>query len=134
MTTFMSNDFKSLEPWKDSMTSIRLLRPLYTIIVSILLLNMLIALLITSYLCRHLKSSFQSRNIWYRQWAAMLVEIERGVLTESERKNPHWFPRWFNYTLTESDRNEWQSFMENHPSMFASADATQEVIANNLDT
>lgn len=45
MITFMSNDFTSLEPWKDSMTSIRVLRPVFTIVVSVLLLNVLIALL-----------------------------------------------------------------------------------------
>jgi hypothetical protein len=63
----------------------------------------------------------------------MLVEIERGILTESERKNPHWFPRWFNYTLTEVERKEWQNFMEKNPSMFGPSDATQAMDANDQD-
>lgn len=47
--------------------------------------------------------------------AEMLVEIERGLLTNSERRNPNWFPRWFTYTVTESERREWQDFVNKHP-------------------
>jgi hypothetical protein len=47
--------------------------------------------------------------------AALLVEIERGLLTNFERKNPNWFPRWFTYTITEFEKQEWQDFVEKHP-------------------
>ena len=45
MITFMSNDFNSLDPFKDSLVSIQILQAIFTVFVSILLLNSLIALL-----------------------------------------------------------------------------------------
>ncbi|KIM77599.1 hypothetical protein PILCRDRAFT_91042 [Piloderma croceum F 1598] len=111
MITFMSNDFTSLEPWKDSMTSIRVLRPVFTIIVSVLLLNVLIALL-------NLKveaAEKRSRNIWIHQMASMVVEIERGLLTKAEREDRYWFPPWFTYTISETEKRDWVAFFENNP-------------------
>jgi hypothetical protein len=46
---------------------------------------------------------------------SLLVEIERGLLTDSERRNPHWFPRWFTYDVTEAEKREWQDFVEKNP-------------------
>ena len=45
MIAFMANDFSSLDPWIGSLVSIRILRSIFTVIISILLLNCLIALL-----------------------------------------------------------------------------------------
>jgi hypothetical protein len=45
MITFMSGDFDSLDPFKDSLVSIQVLRAVFTVLVFILLLNSLIALL-----------------------------------------------------------------------------------------
>ncbi|KAJ8469516.1 hypothetical protein ONZ45_g16864 [Pleurotus djamor] len=111
MITFMSNDFNSLDPWKDELVTIRILRAIFTVVVSILLLNCLIALLNLKVEAADLKS----RNIWIRQMAMLLVEIERGLLTDSERRRPHWFPRWFTYILTESERRRWQDFVDRNP-------------------
>jgi hypothetical protein len=36
--------------------------------------------------------------------ATLLVDIETNLLTDKERKNPKWFPRWFNYLMTEEER------------------------------
>ena len=40
--------------------------------------------------------------------AAMLVEIETGLLTDKERKNPEWFPRWFSYFMSEEEKRVWK--------------------------
>lgn len=42
---FMAGDFSPLEPWNDSMVSVRILESIFIIIVTVLLLNVLIALL-----------------------------------------------------------------------------------------
>ncbi|KAL0953213.1 hypothetical protein HGRIS_004467 [Hohenbuehelia grisea] len=111
MITFMSNDFNSLDPWKADMVAIRILRAIFTVTVSILLLNCLIALL-------NLKveaASQNSRNIWVRQMAKLIVEVECGLLADRERSNPYWFPRWFTYSLTEGEKREWESYVRAHP-------------------
>ena len=43
--SYITNDFATLDPWKDSFAAIRVLRALFTILVSVMLLNSLIALL-----------------------------------------------------------------------------------------
>jgi len=47
--------------------------------------------------------------------AALLVEIERGILTAHERKNRRWFPRWFTYNIREDEKNQWQAYIDKHP-------------------
>jgi hypothetical protein len=47
--------------------------------------------------------------------AAMIVEIEKGVLTNRERKNQRWFPRWFTYNIREDEKYQWQSYVDQHP-------------------
>lgn len=47
--------------------------------------------------------------------AITVVEIERGLLTDAERKSPDWFPRWFTYTLTNSEQQDWIDFMAENP-------------------
>lgn len=42
--------------------------------------------------------------------AVTLVEIETVLLIASERKNPRWFPRWFNYTLTDDEKTRSKKF------------------------
>jgi hypothetical protein len=46
--------------------------------------------------------------LWLRQMAAMLVDIETVLLTEKERGNAKWFPRWFNYLMTEEEKHVWE--------------------------
>jgi hypothetical protein len=46
--------------------------------------------------------------------AAMIVEIEKGVLTDRERKNQRWFPRWFTYNIREDEKYQWQSYVDQH--------------------
>ncbi|KAF8520010.1 hypothetical protein BU17DRAFT_65658 [Hysterangium stoloniferum] len=111
MITFMTNDFTSLEPFTESLVSIQVLRAVFTVLFSILLLNSLIALLNL----RVEAADNRSRTIWRRQMAAMIVEIERGILTARERKNPRWFPRWFTYNITEDEKNQWQYYIDKQP-------------------
>lgn len=47
--------------------------------------------------------------------SALLVEIERGILTARERKNQRWFPRWFTYTIREEEKIQWKAYVNNHP-------------------
>lgn len=47
--------------------------------------------------------------------AAMMVEIERGLLTKAEREDRYWFPPWFTYTISETEKRDWVAFLENNP-------------------
>jgi len=42
----------------------------------------------------------------------MIVDIEKYLLTGGERNRPDWFPTWFIYTVTESEKEEWERLME----------------------
>ena len=44
--------------------------------------------------------------------AAMMVEIECGLLTDKERQDCYWFPRWFSYTISEAEKRDWVAFLE----------------------
>jgi hypothetical protein len=47
--------------------------------------------------------------------ATLLIEIEKGLLTDFERKDPYLFPRWFTYNVTEIQKKNWQEFVNAHP-------------------
>ncbi|KIJ24390.1 hypothetical protein M422DRAFT_274851 [Sphaerobolus stellatus SS14] len=104
---FMANEFDSLDAWKDSLVSIQILQSLFTVVVSILLLNVLIALL-------NLKveaAQIHSRQVWLRQMLILLLETELGLLTDSERKDKRYFQKWFTYTVTETERRAWETYV-----------------------
>ncbi|KAF8350991.1 hypothetical protein F5887DRAFT_1193386, partial [Amanita rubescens] len=107
---FMANNFQALSPW-NSMISIQILQSMFAVIVSTLMLNCLIALLSLKVAA----AEKRSKNIWIQQMVVLLVEIERGLLTDSERADPYWFPRWFTYAVSEDQRREWQKYLGDHP-------------------
>ncbi|EZF27638.1 hypothetical protein H112_00321 [Trichophyton rubrum D6] len=108
---FMASDYDALKVWERSSAAARTLRSLYIIVVTILLLNTLIALL-------NLKvksADEQSRLLWLRQMASLQCEIELGLLWRQERRRRDWFPEWFTYTMSEGEKRDWTAHVEQSP-------------------
>lgn len=63
-------------------TSLQLLFVVYMIIVAILLVNMLIAMMGNTY-----QKIAETRNEWQRQWARIVLVVERGVPPAQRLKN-----------------------------------------------
>ena len=47
--------------------------------------------------------------------AGLLVEVERGLLSDAERRSPRWFPRWFTYTMSEAEKRSWSAYEAQNP-------------------
>ncbi|RIA83535.1 hypothetical protein C1645_880431 [Glomus cerebriforme] len=104
---FLVNDYDSLKPWSNNVP-VQLFRILFIIVISLIFLNILIVLLNL-----HVKSITKKSQIkWLKQVAEMIVDIEKYLLTSQERSRTDWFPIWFTYTVTESEREEWEKYME----------------------
>ncbi|DAA74727.1 TPA_exp: Uncharacterized protein A8136_3043 [Trichophyton benhamiae CBS 112371] len=108
---FMASDYDALKVWERSSAAARTLRSLYIIVVTILLLNTLIALLNLK-----VKSADErSRLLWLRQMASLQCEIELGLLWHRERRRRDWFPEWFTYTMSEGEKRDWAAHVEQSP-------------------
>ncbi|GBF65952.1 hypothetical protein TMEN_8670 [Trichophyton mentagrophytes] len=111
MIKFMASDYDALKVWERSSAAARTLRSLYIIVVTILLLNTLIALLNLK-----VKSADErSRLLWLRQMASLQCEIELGLLWRRERRRRDWFPEWFTYTMSEGEKRDWTAHVEQSP-------------------
>jgi len=58
-------------------------------------------------------------NFYHLQMASLQVEIELGLLSASERARRDWFPTWFSYTMTETEKREWSAYVEKNPLQWA---------------
>ena len=112
---FISSDYGALEPFQTASAGVRALRSLYIIVITILLLNTLIAML-------NLKianADQNAANLYYLQTASLQVEIELGPLSSAERARrdwfPDWFPDWFSYTMTETEKQIWRDYLQRNP-------------------
>ncbi|EXJ69394.1 uncharacterized protein A1O5_07430 [Cladophialophora psammophila CBS 110553] len=104
---FISSDYGALEAFEDS-AAVRTLRALYIIIITVLFLNILIAML-------NLKIKIADKNaanLYHLQMASLQIEIELGLLSASERRRRDWFPQWFNYSMTETETRLWEDYVE----------------------
>jgi MYND finger protein len=111
----MSSDYSALEPFEASSAAIRTLRAAYIIIITILFLNMLIAMLNL----KIKRADKNAGNFYHLQMASLQVEIELGLLSASERTRRDWFPTWFSYTMTETEKREWSDYIEKNPLQWA---------------
>ncbi|KXS16585.1 ankyrin [Gonapodya prolifera JEL478] len=101
---FAGNDFSALNKWQ-ALPAPMILRSICTILVSILLLNVLIAE----------DAPARSKNIWLFQASLLICQIEATILFAPERKRLDWFPIYFNYTMNEKERRKWKEFRESNP-------------------
>lgn len=111
MLIFISSDYGALEPSQGSSAAVRTLRALFVIVVTILLLNTLIALL-------NLKiktADKNAANLYHLQMASLQVEIELGLLSSSQRARGDWFPDWFSYSMTETEKRVWRGYLDKNP-------------------
>jgi hypothetical protein len=54
-------------------------------------------------------------NLYYLQTASLQVEIELGLLSSAERARRDWFPEWFSYTMTETEKQIWRDYLQRNP-------------------
>ncbi|KAF2471322.1 uncharacterized protein BDR25DRAFT_368132 [Lindgomyces ingoldianus] len=111
MLNFISSDYGALEPYQSSSTSIRTLRALYIVIITIFFLNTLIAMLNL----KIKRADKNAENLYHLQMASLQVEIELGLLSASERSRRDWFPEWFSYSMTETEKRVWNDYLEKNP-------------------
>lgn len=111
MLNFIASDYSALEPFEPSLASVRTLKALYIIIITILFLNALVAILNL----KMKRADKNAANLYHLQMASMQVEIELALLSSSERARRDWFPEWFSYTMTETEKRVWMEFVEKHP-------------------
>jgi hypothetical protein len=107
MLNFISSDYDAMGPYEES-PAVRTLRALFTITITILFLNMLIAIL-------NLKikdADENAGNLYYLQMASLQIEIELGMISSSERARRDWFPEWFSYSMTETEKRIWKKYVE----------------------
>jgi hypothetical protein len=111
MLNFISSDYGALEPFQSSSAAVRTLRALYIIIITIFFLNTLIALL-------NLKikvADKNAENLYHLQMASLQAEIELGMLSSAERARRDWFPEWFSYSMTETEKWIWEEHVKKSP-------------------
>lgn len=111
MLNFISSDYGALEPFESASAAVRALRALYIIIVTILFLNTLIAILNL----KIKRADKNAGNLYNLQMASLQVEIELGLLSSSERSRRDWFPEWFSYTMTETEKRVWRDYVDKNP-------------------
>lgn len=111
MLNFISSDYSVLEPFQDSSVAVRTLRALYIIIITIIFLNILIAMLNL----KIKRADRYAKNLYHLQMASLQVEIELGLLSSSERARRDWFPVWFNYSMTETEKRVWEDDVRKNP-------------------
>ena len=105
---FISSDYSALQTFQDTSAAVRTLRSLYTIIITVLFLNILIAMLNL----KIKKADKNAANLYHLQMASLQIEIELGLLSSSERASRHLFPQWFTYAMTETERRVWIDYTE----------------------
>jgi hypothetical protein len=108
---FISSDYGALEPFQTSSAGVRTLRSLYIIVITILFLNTLIAMLNL----KMAKADQRAANLYYLQTASLQVEIELGMLSSAERARRDWFPEWFSYSMTETEKQVWRDYVKRNP-------------------
>lgn len=111
MLNFISSDYGVLEPFEESSVAVRTIRAMYIIIITILFLNILIAMLNL----KIKRADRNAQNLYHLQMALLQVEIELGLLSSSERTRRDWFPTWFNYSMTKSEKRVWDHYVETNP-------------------
>jgi MYND finger len=104
---FISSDYGVLEPFQDDSSAVRTLRALYIIIITVLFLNILIAMLNL----KIKKADKNAANLYHLQMASLQVEIELGLLSSAERERRDWFPTWFTYSMTETEQRTWEDYV-----------------------
>ena len=111
MLNFIASDYGALAPFQPVSAAIITLQALYIIVITILLLNALIAIL-------NLKmrtADKNAANLYHLQMASLQVEIELGLLSSSERARRDWFPEWFSYSMTETEKRDWEDYVAKNP-------------------
>ncbi|RUS19271.1 hypothetical protein BC937DRAFT_87742 [Endogone sp. FLAS-F59071] len=108
---FLSGDFAVLDGW-DSGRSTDIMRVLFTFISTIVLLNVLIALLNNVYTDKQ----EIARKTWIRNRAEFIATVEVFMLTPKQRQNMNWFPAIVFYEVTPGKfRDYYQTVKESHP-------------------
>jgi hypothetical protein len=54
-------------------------------------------------------------NLYFLQTASLQVEIELGLLSSAERARRDWFPEWFSYSMTETEKQVWRDYVKRNP-------------------
>jgi MYND finger len=111
LLNFISSDYGALEPFESSSAAIRTLRATYIVVITIFFLNMLIAMLNL----KIKRADKNAANLYHLQMASLQVEIELGLLSASERTRRDWFPTWFSYSMTETEKRAWGEYVERNP-------------------
>jgi hypothetical protein len=111
MLNFIASNYDALEPFESESAAVRTLKALYIIVITILFLNTLIAILNL----KIKRADKNAANLYLLQTASLQVEIELGLLSSSERERRDWFPEWFTYTITETERRDWNEFLDKNP-------------------
>ena len=107
MLNFISNDYDALGPFQSS-AAVKALRASYIVIVTILFLNTLIAMLNL----KIKRADKNAGNLYHLQMASLQIEIELGLLSASERRRRDWFPEWFSYSMSETEKRVWEDYVE----------------------
>ena len=110
MLNFIASDYSGLAPFQSVSAAVTILQVLYIAIIKILLLNALIAILNL----RMQQADKNAANLYHLQMASLQVEIKLGLLSSSERARLDWFPEWFSYTMTETEKHNWEEYVGQH--------------------
>ena len=111
MLNFIASDYGALAPFQPVSAAITVLQALYIIVITILLLNALIAILNL----KMKQADKNAANLYHLQMASLQVEIELGLLSSAERARQEWFPVWFSYSMTETEKRNWEDYLEKNP-------------------
>ena len=111
MLNFVASDYSALDSVEAGSPAVRTLKSLYIIVITVLFLNTLIAILNL----KIKRADKNAANLYHLQMASLQVEIELGLLSSSERERRDWFPEWFSYSMTETEKRVWNEFVEKNP-------------------
>ena len=111
MLNFIASDYGALAPFQPVSAAVTVLQALYIIVITVLLLNALIAILNL----KMKQADKNAANLYHLQMASLQVEIELGLLSSAERARREWFPEWFSYSMTETEKRNWEDYLEKNP-------------------
>ncbi|RUS17565.1 hypothetical protein BC937DRAFT_89809 [Endogone sp. FLAS-F59071] len=84
---FLGGDFAAIDGW-DAGSSLDLMRVIFSFVTTIVLLNVLIAILNNVFTA----SQDRAQKTWIRNRAEFIAIVEEFFLTAEQRQNGNWFP------------------------------------------
>ncbi|RUP49184.1 hypothetical protein BC936DRAFT_143103 [Jimgerdemannia flammicorona] len=107
---FLGGDFAAVDSW-DAGRSVDIMRILFSFLTTIVLLNVLIALLNNVFN----ESRNRAKKTWIRNRAEFIATVEVFMMTARQRQNKNWFPSIVFYEMDAEKFEEYSKLKRERP-------------------